>query len=721
MDIFYAARMRFWVFARSRALNGSYRAKCLLLLLLLVLSPITLWAQLLPALTPTIPAPIQAETAPLTPAQAIESVTNLAQFEAQEKSKFASEPGSEANRALESAFAALKTRLTTADEDFSLAPLPPLPIEFAALKQVLETRQVMQVELALRQEINQDPVRLTALTQPRNLSELMELLRTLELAINQNAVARELAIVTLNLEQLQSYLKQAAGQLALSPKNRTELRTISDQAIELPKLDDFSGLLSFKQIKDYVQRQVQAIDVLSARAQLRLAERAFDIKVAIRDRKLAQRHLQASDAAFVRAMRRSELSAGRLSKAAQKELESTRDAAKFELRNLESRLMEMRWLESAERTQWLENTPWLQRQMSDVGQIWAGVWSVVTRTFNYGFFTIGQTQITLAAVGRVLLIFLAAWFASKWLRRGLTRYGERLADTSRPALYSLGRVLHYVILALGLSIALSAIGLDLSKIAIFASALGVGIGFGLQTIVSNFISGLILLFERSLKLGDFVELASGVHGSVSDISIRATRITTNDNIDILVPNSEFINGQVTNWTLRDARRRIKIPFGVAYGSDKELVKQAALEAAATVPFTLAAEGPNRAQVWLVAFGASSLEFKLVIWLTPDAVYRPGAVHAAYCWALDDALRKYKIEVPFPQMDLHLRSFFGATLEQAQHRFHEPPEQVQMPEPAKETPAAPSTNDALEDALAATQLRESDVSAPDDDSLIETTS
>lgn len=283
---------------------------------------------------------------------------------------------------------------------------------------------------------------------------------------------------------------------------------------------------------------------------------------------------------------------------------------------------------------------------------------------DYSMFRIGEVPITPGGVIQFIAILLGAWFASRWLRRGLERYGRKRPEVSRPALYAAGRVLHYLLIAIGVSLALSAVGLDLTKLAFFATALGVGIGFGLQGIVNNFFSGLILMFDRSLKIGDFVELESGVTGEVTDISIRATRVTTNDNIDILVPNSEFVNGRVTNWTLRDTARRMKIKFGVAYGTDKERVKKAALQAAATVPFTFASEGPRRTQVWLVSFGDSSLDFELVVWLTADAINRPGAVQAAYYWALDDALAEHGIEIPFPQRDLHVRSLFEARDEDA---------------------------------------------------------
>jgi potassium-dependent mechanosensitive channel len=204
-------------------------------------------------------------------------------------------------------------------------------------------------------------------------------------------------------------------------------------------------------------------------------------------------------------------------------------------------------------------------------------------------------------------------------------------------------------------ITLSVIGIDLTALAVFSGAVGVGIGFGLQSVFSNLVAGIILLFERSIRVGDFVELADGIQGTVREITIRSTLITTNDNIDVLVPNSEFITKQMTNWTLRDANRRLRIPFGVAYGTDKDLVRTAGLEAANDVEHTLLQSKGREPQVWLVGFGDSSLDFELVVWLKPEAVMRPGAVHADYCWAVESALKKYGIEIPFPQRDLHIRS------------------------------------------------------------------
>jgi small-conductance mechanosensitive channel len=285
-------------------------------------------------------------------------------------------------------------------------------------------------------------------------------------------------------------------------------------------------------------------------------------------------------------------------------------------------------------------------------------WEGVQPLLDFRLLHVAGLDITVGGLLAAAIVLAAAWLTSFLLRRALARYGERNAGANRPALYTLSRVLHYLLLIVGVLLALDLAGIPIDKFAVFAGALGVGLGFGLQAIFSNFISGLILLFDRSLKVGDFVELASGVQGEVRDIQIRFTRISTNDNIDILVPNAEFITGQVVNWTHRDVLRRVRIPFGVSYDSDKELVKKAALEAASQVAFTLTQEGPRAPRVWLVAFGASSIDFELVVWVTAEATKRPGTVKAAYLWALHTALETHGIEIPFPQQDLHLRSLFG---------------------------------------------------------------
>ncbi|KCZ49540.1 MULTISPECIES: mechanosensitive ion channel family protein [unclassified Hyphomonas] len=234
----------------------------------------------------------------------------------------------------------------------------------------------------------------------------------------------------------------------------------------------------------------------------------------------------------------------------------------------------------------------------------------------------------------------------------------------------LGQVLKIAFIIIAILIALQVVGVNLTALTILSGTLGIGIGFGLQAIFSNFVSGLIILIEKSVKVGDFIELQSGVTGLVREINIRSTLVTTNDNVDILVPNEEFIKAQVINWTHREARRRVRVPFGVAYGSDKELVRKAGLEAAEEVEWTLKGMPGRTPQVWLTKFGDSALEFELVVWLTDAAVSRPARVVADYNWALHTALEKYELEIPFPQRDLHLKSATGlnVTVETRKAKF-----------------------------------------------------
>jgi small-conductance mechanosensitive channel len=283
-------------------------------------------------------------------------------------------------------------------------------------------------------------------------------------------------------------------------------------------------------------------------------------------------------------------------------------------------------------------------------------WGSLVAWLTRPLFEIGGIAVTASGIFRLVLILVAAWWISKLAQAALGRIAERRPNFNSASLYALNRLLHYAVLTLGFAVALSSLGLDLDKFALFASALGVGVGFGLQNMVSNFVAGLMLLFEKTLKVGDFIELESGITGEVREINFRSTVITTNDNVDIVVPNSAFVQGHVMNWTMRDANRRVHVPFGVAYGSDKELVRKAALEAAAAVGHTLADDEKRKPQVWLVAFGDSSLNFELVVWLSQEAVKRPGVVKADYLWAIETALGRHGIEIPFPQRDLHIRSW-----------------------------------------------------------------
>lgn len=295
--------------------------------------------------------------------------------------------------------------------------------------------------------------------------------------------------------------------------------------------------------------------------------------------------------------------------------------------------------------------------------VWAQGWT--TRAWadwlDVAVLRSGDYSLTVGALGAAVLLLLLAVVTSLALQRLLRRYARRYEHVNASSVYAVGRLLHYLLLVIGVLLALGATGIPMARFAVFAGALGVGLGFGLQAIFNNFVCGLVLLFDRSLKVDDFVDLASGVQGRVRDIHIRATRITTNDDIDILVPNSEFVNGRVVNWTVREGFRRMKVPFHVAYDSDKELVRQVVLAAAHTVPFTLADEAARAPQVRLIAFGDWALQFQLVVWLNADATRLPGAALAAYNWAIHSALQAHAIRIPLPQREVHLSPALAAKL------------------------------------------------------------
>lgn len=335
----------------------------------------------------------------------------------------------------------------------------------------------------------------------------------------------------------------------------------------------------------------------------------------------------------------------------------------------------------------------------------------MTSPLQTGLETLDGTQIVRIAGASVtvgglvsgLVILLVALVLSRLVTRALRRVRER-SERSRQALYLLERLVGYAIIIVGVISALSAAGLNLSSLAVFAGALGIGVGLGLQGVVKEFVSGLFLIFDRMVSVGDYIEIEDiGIRGAIMEIGPRATRVRTNDNVNVLVPNSRLIEQPVTNWTLKGDTRRIHIPFAVAYGSDRGKVREAVLACARSSPFTLPETEARKSQVWLVGFGDKGLEFELLVWPTREAVKRPAAMHAAYTWLIADALDGAGIEVPFPQTDLRIRSAFGLEGDEALGRLGYGRGGGPMtPPPPAAAPSAtsPASNDAAEDLMKA---------------------
>lgn len=316
----------------------------------------------------------------------------------------------------------------------------------------------------------------------------------------------------------------------------------------------------------------------------------------------------------------------------------------------------------------------------------------VERIANATLLSIGGTAVTLSSLLAAILIFAGALLAARLIGAAMRR-ARKKAGYGLGMFYLAEKLITYGLVVFGVVSGLSTLGLDFTALAVFAGAIGIGLGLGLQDVVREFISGLVLILDRQINIGDYIELENGRRGVVQEIGPRATRIRNNDNVYILIPNSDLIEYVVVNWTLRDDVRRIHIPFFVAYGADKAKVRDAVLKAAHAVPFTLPDEGDRKSQVWMVGFGESSLKFELLVWPTLEACKRPQAMQAAYTWAIDDALREAGVETPFPQRDIRVRGLFGREGDEGLRAmgFDRTTEIAHAP-----TPSGPSINDAAED-------------------------
>ena len=288
-------------------------------------------------------------------------------------------------------------------------------------------------------------------------------------------------------------------------------------------------------------------------------------------------------------------------------------------------------------------------------RVFTSSWVLMVQVLAFGF-TIGEKHITLGLVLIAGVCLYGALFASRVMQFFLMRdvFLRRQVDSGIGL--SITRLLHYAFVLLGVFLALATLGFELTNLAIIASALSVGIGFGLQTIVNNFVCGLILLFERPVKVGDIIQLGEQ-WATIRDIGLRATTIQTFDQSDIVVPNSDLITNQVTNWTLGNRRIRLSLTVGVAYGSDVPAVLKILEECSQNNPRVLQNPAPS---IFFMAFGDSSLDFQLRVWI--DDIDYMNVVRSELNQEIDRQFRERGIEIPFPQRDIHLRSTAPTTTE-----------------------------------------------------------
>ncbi len=256
------------------------------------------------------------------------------------------------------------------------------------------------------------------------------------------------------------------------------------------------------------------------------------------------------------------------------------------------------------------------------------------------------------SLGAILAFVLTVWLAvllSRFIRFLLEEDIYDRFRMNRGSSYAISTILHYVVLLVGFLIALSALGVDMTKFTVLAGALGVGIGFGLQNIVNNFVSGLILLFERPVNVGDVVQVQGDI-GVIRRIGIRASIIRLFDSSELIVPNGQLISEKVTNWTLSNRQRRIELQVGVAYGTDPKRVIALLTEIAGAHPLAAKIPAP---QALMMEFGSDALNFEVRLWT--DDYDQWLQIKSDVAVALTEALAAAKINIPFPQRDLHLQS------------------------------------------------------------------
>lgn len=270
--------------------------------------------------------------------------------------------------------------------------------------------------------------------------------------------------------------------------------------------------------------------------------------------------------------------------------------------------------------------------------------------FSTAIIHIGKASLSLESICYLVILWTALVVLTSRMQNWIVSH---LFFTSRMNVgirEAIGSILRYAVIGLGSIIILQTVGVDLSSLTVVVGALGLGVSFGLQTITTNFVSGIIVLLERPIKVGDRIDVGS-ITGDVIKIALRATTVRTNDNIEIIIPNSEFINNKVINWSYSNKTIRFSVPIGTAYDSDPKQVRSLLLEAARAHQGVLETPPP---EVIFIGFGDSSLNFELRVW-TEIYCTTPLTLKSDLYFAIFDKFKEANIEVPFPQRDIHIRS------------------------------------------------------------------
>ena len=277
------------------------------------------------------------------------------------------------------------------------------------------------------------------------------------------------------------------------------------------------------------------------------------------------------------------------------------------------------------------------------------IFKSLSEIFTADLFRLGGQAVTLSLLIEIIVFTLIAWMIVRIIREWIKRWFLVRFGFDRGSREAIASVIGYILAIFGFLIVLQKVGIDLSSLTVIAGAIGIGVGFAFKNLASNFISGITLLFEQPIKVGDLIEV-DDLLGTVEKISIRSTVIRTLLGVFVIVPNDRFIENDVINWSYQDSKSGIKIPVSIAYGSDTVLVTEALLAAARKEPRILSYPSPK---VLFTGFGNNALEFELIVWINnPREQF---TITSALNFLIESELRYRSIQIPFPQRDLHIRN------------------------------------------------------------------
>lgn len=289
-------------------------------------------------------------------------------------------------------------------------------------------------------------------------------------------------------------------------------------------------------------------------------------------------------------------------------------------------------------------------------------------------YTIGKNKVRLSAIANSILILIASYIIAHIFSIFIRREFRKKPNVNKAFIKTVSRFSKYIIIIIGLFIAFQVLEINLSSLAFLAGVIGLGLGFGMQNIISNFISGIIILFEKPIKEGEYIDI-SGYDGIVSDIRARSTTITSRDNISIIVPNSNFITSNVINWSHRDPKVRLHLPLGIEMTASKlDLAKKVLLEIAEENPEVLRKPEPS---VWFTSFGASSFNLELIIWI-PSPIRRHFII-SDLNFEIAKKFHEYDIDLTYPWTNIAFKNELKIEGDTAVIR--------PRPEPASLTPPA----------------------------------